>query len=303
MKLLITGAVNWTEDDLDDVRKLGHDIIFIEDESIPLIQQNIQCKDIEGVICNGLFLYNSIENFINLKFIQLTSAGYDRVPLEYIKNYNIKIFNAKDVYSIPMAEFVINGILQLYKYSSFFYENKKKKEWRKCRKILELLNKKICIVGCGNVGKECAKKFKAFDCVVEGVDLYPIQSEYFDFVYDLCELDMLLKRSDVVVLTLPLTNDTENLINKNRLNKMKENSILVNVSRGKIVDQEALIEILNRKQIFGAILDVFENEPLNKESKLWELENVILTPHNSFIGEGNRERLKKYIFNNLYKLE
>ena len=303
MKLLITGAINWTEKDLTDIKNIGYEVQFIQDERIPLIQQNILVEKIEGVICNGLFLYNDIKDFHNLKFIQLTSAGYDRVPLDYINKKNIKVFNANNVYNIPIAEFVINGILQLYKYSSFFYENKKKKEWKKCRNLMELYNKRICIVGCGNIGKECAKRFKAFGCYVEGVDLNHIKSKYFNFIHSVDKLDELLECCDIVIITLPLTNETKRIINATRLNKMRPSCIFVNVSRGEIVDQEALIKILDDKQIFGAVLDVFDNEYLDKKNKLWNLENVILSPHNSFVGEGNMNRLKKIIFANLQKLK
>ena len=85
MKLLVTGAIQWTKEQLDYLVELGHEVIYVQDERISLKEQNIDIKEVEGVICNGLFLYNNIEDFINLKYIQLTSAGLDRVPLEYIK--------------------------------------------------------------------------------------------------------------------------------------------------------------------------------------------------------------------------
>ena len=218
--------------------------------------------------------------------------------MEYIKENNITIFNARGVYSVPMAEFAVCGVLDLYKNTSFFYENKKDKKWEKCRTLQELTDKNVLIVGCGSVGIECAKKFKAFGCNIEGVDLYPQESIYFDKIHHLDELDDVLIRNDIIVLTLPLTNKTMNLFDKNRFLKMKESALLVNISRGKVINQNDLIDILNEKRIYGAVLDVFENEPLEKESLLWDLKNVVLTPHNSFVGENNRKRLQEVITHN-----
>lgn len=297
MRLLISGAISWTEKQVRELEALGHVITYIQDERIPLRTQEIDEENIDGVICNSLFLYNNISEFKNLKYIQLTSAGFDRVPLDYIKEHNIKIYNARGVYSKPMAEFALSGVLQLYKKSYHFFENQKKHIWKKYRDIIELADKSVCIIGCGSVGKECAKRFKAFECKVYGVDLYPKEDDIFDKIFHLNELEIILPQSDVVVLTLPLTEKTKYLINEYRLGLLKRDAILVNIARGKIVDTEALIAKL--PDLGGAVLDVFEEEPLSSDSLLWRVENVIITPHNSFTGEGNRNRLQKLILHNM----
>ena len=111
-------------------------------------------------------------------------------------------------------------------------------------------------------------------------------------------LNETLVKSDIVVLTLPLTEKTKYLMNEERLRKMKQGSILVNIARGAIVDTVALIKALENK-ISGAVLDVFEEEPLDDNNPLWSMDNVILTPHNSFVGDGNRQRMTDIIINNL----
>ena len=131
-----------------------------------------------------------------------------------------------------------------------------------------------------------------------GVDLVKRQDEAFGSVYSIDELDKALNIADVVVLTLPLTEATKGLFNGDRFLAMKSGSVLVNISRGAIVEEKALIEALKDK-LFGAVLDVFEEEPLGESSELWELENVIVTPHNSFVGENNTNRLTKIILDNL----
>lgn len=297
MKLLLTGAIQWPQERIDILKSLGHQVLYIQDERIPLSQHGIDVTSIEGVVCNGLFLYNDISEFQKLSYIQLTSAGYDRVPLDYIKEHHIELFNAKGVYSIPMAEFAVLGVLQLYKQAKFFFKNQQNKVWEKCRNIIELYGKKVAVVGCGNVGQECAKRFKAFGCQTIGVDLYPYESRDFDDMFGLDKLDTVLPDCDIVVLTLPLTDATKHLFDDARLRLLKSDAVLVNISRGAVINTEALIRML--PNIGGAVLDVFENEPLRQESLLWNFENVIITPHNSFVGEGNSERLWNIILRNL----
>lgn len=295
MKLLITGAWKCTSKQLNQIETMGHSVVFMQNE-----KDELPCsyEEVEGVICNGLFLHHSIEKFTSLRYIQLTSAGFDRVPMDYVQAHGIAIHNARGVYSIPMAEFAISGVLQLYKQSRFFYENQKKSVWEKHRGVLELFGKTVCIVGCGNVGKECAKRFQVFGCKVIGVDLYPREDNAYEKIYSLASLDEALLQSDVVVLTLPLTEETRYMMNEQRFAKMKNGSVLVNIARGAVVDEQALLKALDEK-LLGAVLDVFEEEPLLSNNPMWERGNVIVTPHNSFVGDGNAERLKKAILSSL----
>ena len=294
MNLLVTGAWSDGKNCISELEAMGHNVTFMQYEKDAL---PCNYEWVEGVICNGLFLSHPIEKFTNLKYIQLTSAGFDRVDMNYVKAHNIEIHNARGVYSIPMAEFAICGVLQLYKQAAFFRENQKQHLWEKHRGLLELAGKKVLIVGCGSVGNECAKRFKAFDCRVTGVDLIPREDSLYSEMLPLDKLDNALKQADIVVLTLPLTEQTNYLIDNSKLSLMKDGATLVNIARGAIVDTQALLNHIDR--FTGALLDVFEEEPLNENSPLWDKPNIILTPHNSFVGEGNGERLKEIITENL----
>lgn len=298
MKLILTGAYKYTNEQIEHLESLGFDIVYVPDEREPL---RVDVSDIDAVICNGLFLYNSIEKFTNLKYIQLTSAGLDRVPIDYIKDHNIQLHNARGVYSVPMAEFALCGVLQLIKQSRFFYNNQKKHIWEKHRGLTELIDKTVCIVGAGSIGNEIAKRFKSFDANVIGVDLFPADNDNFSKVYSLNSLDEVLPQSDIIILALPLTNENEEFFNEEKFSLSKENAILVNISRGRLVNQKDLINAIQTKKISGAVLDVFEEEPLDDDSPLWDFENVILTPHNSFVGENNSKRMFDIITNNLKK--
>lgn len=294
MNLLITGAWNDGKNCMDEIKAMGHQVVFMqyEKDALPCAYDWV-----EGVVCNGLFLSHPIENFSNLRYIQLTSAGFDRVDMSYVTAHGIEIHNARGVYSIPMAEFALCGVLQLYKQAAFFRENQRQHLWEKHRGLSELCGKQVLIVGCGSVGNECAKRFAAFGCRVTGVDLFPREDSLYKAILPLEGINEALKLADVIVLTLPLTEQTKHLINDERLGLLKPTAVLVNIARGAIVDTEALLRYIDH--IGGAVLDVFEEEPLTETSLLWDKENVILTPHNSFVGEGSLERLKKVVIANL----
>lgn len=294
MNLLITGAWSEAKKNISALEKLGHKVEFLQYE-----KDKLPCshKWVEGVICNGLFLHHQIEQFSDLKYIQLTSMGFDRVPMQYVLDNNIAIHNAKGVYSVPMAEYTVAMILNLYKRIPFFADNQKKCQWEKSRDLLELNQKKVCIVGCGNVGTECAKRFQAFGCKVIGVDICLRKDPYYDQMVKIEQLDEILTISDIIVLTLPLTAETKHLMDNNKFEVLKKGAILVNISRGGIIDTDALKR--NIDNLSGVILDVFETEPLKANDALWNIDKVIITPHNSFVGEYNAERLEKVIFDNL----
>ena len=297
MNLLVTGAWSDGKNCITELEAMGHTVVFMQYE-----KDELPCSYewVEGVVCNGLFLSHPIGKFTNLRYIQLTSAGFDRVDMDYVKAHGIEIHNARGVYSIPMAEFALCGVLQIYKQAAFFRENQKRHLWEKHRGLLELAGKKVLIVGCGSVGNECAKRFAAFGCEVTGVDLYPREDSLYSKILPLDKLDDMLITADIVVLTLPLSEQTRHLMNDNKLSLLKDGAVLVNIARGAIVDTEALIKHIDR--LGGAVLDVFEEEPLIDNSPLWDKPNVILTPHNSFVGDNVNNRLKNLILNNLWRV-
>lgn len=296
MNLLITGAWPDAKVHIPELEALGHAVVFLQQE-----RDELPCDPtwVEGVVCNFLFLHHPIGQFPNLRFIQLTSAGYDRVDMDYVRAHNIEIHNAKGVYSIPMAEFAVAGVLQLYKQSRFFYENQKAHRWEKHRGLLELWGKTVTIVGCGSVGTECAKRFKAFGCRVIGVNRTVREDAVYEAVLPMDRLDELLPETDILILAVALTPETTHLMNRRRLGLLPGNAVVVNVSRGAVVDETSLRELLLSGNLSGAILDVFENEPLPESDPLWDAPNLIATPHNSFVGEYNAERLDSVIAVNL----
>ena len=143
MKVLVCGCVKWTNDFFVKL-KSKFDVTFVQDERIPLYKQNINPSIFNIVICNGLFLYNDVKDFSSLKTVHLTSVGFDRVPMDYFNAHDIKVFNARGVYSIPMAEYAVFGVLSLYKKGKEFYKNQQLCKWVKQRDVLELFGKTVC---------------------------------------------------------------------------------------------------------------------------------------------------------------
>ncbi len=295
MELLVTGALKLSEEELFAFKNIAGNVVFLPDERP---ETDIDVSNFECVICNSLFVNNDIDKFKSLKYIQLTSAGTDRIPMEKVTNKGITLHTARGVYSVPMAEWALCKALEHCKKSRFFVENQKLKKWEKNRSLTELCGKNVCIVGFGSIGTECGKRFSAFGCNVTAVDIFPVESPYINSYFNVSSLKDAIKDADVIVLTLPLTSITKGLFNKDVLMCLKEGSLLINIARGGLIDQKALEYVLAQGKVYAA-LDVFEAEPLCEDSPLWEMENVSISPHNSFVSDGNDKRLKNLIFENL----
>lgn len=295
MNLLITGAWQQAKDYIDIIEKQGHQVVFLQFE-----KDELPCgyEWVEGIIGNGIFLSHPIEKFTNLKYIQLTSAGFDRVPMQYVKKHEITINNARGAYSTPMAEYALAGVLALYKSQKFFTKKQNEHKWEKKRDLRELAGQNVCILGCGSVGTECARRFEAMDCIIYGIDTMVREHKNYFCIYHLNDIKEVLSKSDIVIVTLPLTEETKHMFNKNLFEAMKPGAVIVNIARGALFEPDDLITALETK-LYGAVLDVFEEEPLNENSPLWDMENVVITPHNSFVGDGNAYRMSKVIVENL----
>lgn len=299
MNLLLTGCFNYTEQQMDILRSLGFSVYFMQQEKDEL---PLPAAEIDAIVCNGLFLSHDIDSFKRLKFIQLTSAGFDRIPVDKIRTRNISLFNAKGVYSIPMAEWTIFRILEHYKKGWFFKKEQNNCRWTKNRDLREVTGIKVAIIGAGSVGQEVAKRFKVFGAATTGFDIHTNETEGFQHMRLTESLKEYVSEFDVIVVTAPLLQSTRGLISREILLKMKENAMLINISRGGLIDQKALIDIFSiRKDLFAA-LDVFEEEPLLSSSPLWLMDNVAISPHNSFVSNGNNMRMFNMIYTNLKNL-
>ena len=295
MNLLITGAWRNAVQYCDTLKENAHQIIYMQNESDAL-----PCDPawVEGVVCNGLFLYHDVQAFTSLRYVQLTSAGYDRVPVDELLQRGVTLKNARGVYSIPMAEHAVAAALYFYRNLRFFADNQQNHTWQKDRDLRELNGATVCVIGCGSVGAECAKRFAAFGCEVLGLDIDTAPKDFFRQIHPIDALNDILGAADVVVLTLPLTEKTKGLVDEAFLHSLKDGCLLINIARGGIVCTDALITALSKRRICAA-LDVFEEEPLCGDSPLWSMENVLITPHNSFVSDKTADRLARLILSGL----
>ncbi len=296
MNIVIAGNTGLTETDLKSIFKTSEDKFYFcsdEDTEIPIAE-----KDVDAIVCNWFFKYHELSKFSNLKYIQLLSAGYNGIDPEEVRGKSIALYNAKNIYSIPISEFVLGTILAYYKKFDHFFRNKANHKWEKIRQLPELHDKKVLIVGTGSIGTEIAKRMKGFTDFVFGCNRTVVKKEFFTDIFPLSNLLDIIPEMDIIILSIALTRETFHLIDETMINKMKRGTLIVNISRGSIIDQNPLINSLSKDEIGGAILDVFEEEPLDEKNPLWDMENVLITPHNAFASERNTERIKKMILAN-----
>jgi len=220
-----------------------------------------------------------------LKWVHLGSAGIEQSLFPEILKSKTIITNASGIHAGPVSEFVMGMILYFSKQflgCEKFKSNQKWAQWELAKKTIQLKNKTIGIIGFGEIGKSIAQKAKAFDMKVIATRRLQKKIEnkkIVDELIPLSELTYLLKNSDYIVVACPLTPLTNGMISKAELGKMKSSAFIINIARGAIIDESALIHALKENKIAGAGLDVFENEPLDKDSPLFELDNVFLSPH------------------------
>ena len=221
----------------------------------------------------------------NLKWIHVGLAGVEKSLFPELISSRILLTSSKGIHSTTVAELILGMILAFAKGILISFNCQKKKVWgfeEVSSNKFDLDGKILGIVGLGSIGLEAAKRGKALGMIVYGMKNKIKKGEkikYVDKIFPKSRLNQLLKKSDFVVLALPYTPETYHLIGENELNQMKRTAFLINTARGPIVDEEALTKALGEKKIAGAGLDVFEIEPLPSESKLWDFDNVILTPH------------------------
>ncbi|MFW6269623.1 MAG: D-2-hydroxyacid dehydrogenase [Bacillota bacterium] len=264
-----------------------------EAEIIAKNRKDITEKEIEQAeIIYGIPTKAQIKKAKNLKWLQLESAGADRfVDENMYQNQDVILTNSSGVYGLPIAEHVLGMILafnkNLHKYSRQQTENK----WEELPAGKDFYGSVTGVIGLGDIGNELARKAYTLGSKVLAVKNNPENKpEYIEKLWGQDGIDSLLKKSDFVVVALPLTNETREIIDKSRIKQMKRDAFLVNIGRGELIEQEALITALKEGWIAGAGLDVTTPEPLPEDNPLWNLDNVILTPHVSGLSPSNKYR-------------
>ncbi|KAF0225514.1 MAG: Phosphoglycerate dehydrogenase [Erysipelotrichaceae bacterium] len=250
---------------------------------------------IYGRIPIALHPYNA---FTNLKFIQLSLAGYDSMPIQKWLSDGKLISNAKGVFSAPIAEMTVMHILMAIKLQPEFAAQQKAHVWKR-HEVREMGFLKILFLGTGSIAAETALRLKPFGLLLIGLNTNGREVEPFNVTGKMSEVHEYLRSADIVINTLPYSPETHHLMNEAFFETLKSGAIIANVGRGKTVDEVALLKALRSDQISFAYLDVFESEPLDANSPLWDHPKVMITPHNSNSGQLTKERNYTNFINNI----
>ncbi len=221
------------------------------------------------ILLAGQFTKEMFASARELRWVQATSAGVDRFLFPEFVASEVILTSARGVYSSPCSDHVLAVILSFARGFNRFARLQTAHKWQKLE-MDELQGKTIGIIGLGTIGREIERKAKCFGMNVLAVSRKTNNSS---------NLATLLEQSDFVVLSLPLTRETMGLIGHENLSRMKETAFLINIGRGQLIKEKELVTALREGKIAGAALDVFEQEPLPSGSELWDMENVIITPH------------------------
>ena len=244
------------------------------------------------LVVSGLWQNGLLDRAPRLRFIQAIGAGTDQFPRDELARRDIRLASARGVNARAVAEHAMALILALSRRLPEARDNQVRRVWRQMIGDLsqredELGGKTLLVVGIGDIGGRLARLAKAFDMRVLGLRRDPsLGPGAADAVHPMSALKSLLAEADFVALTCPLTPETEKLIDAEALARMNPAAYLVNVARGRVVEEMALVEALAARRIAGAALDVTIEEPLPSNSPLWAMEHVLITPHTA--GETRR---------------
>lgn len=232
------------------------------------------------------------------RWFHTCTAGYDNPFFQTLLDRGVTLTNSPGLHARPMAEWVFGAILAQAKNSVAHQASQRRHEWRRERSD-ELTGRTVGIVGLGGIGLEVARLAKAFEMRVMGTKRRLIEHDQVDVVLPPERLHELLAESDYVVLAAPLTDATRGMMGRAEYAAMKTSATLINVARGGLIDEPALIEALHEGQIAGAALDVAAEEPLPPDAALWEARNCVVTPHISQGSPHSLGRTTEHFLENL----
>lgn len=302
MKIVITDASTVTGGDLsfDIFSQFGQ--VEIYDLTAPEELPG-RIKDADIVLCNKTpMTAEAMNDARNLKYIGLFATGFNNIDLEYTHLKGITVCNVPGYSTEAVAQHTFALILELLCRVSDYNETVKQGDWVKSRTfsyfpipLYELNGKTLGLVGMGSIGSRVADIALAFGMKV----LVYKRSKTEDSRVTQVSLDELLHNSDIVSLHCPLNKDSENMMNKDAFDKMKDGTVFINTARGGLVDEVALRDALVSKKLMGAGLDVLRQEPMNKDCPLLGVENCIITPHIAWAGLETRKRLMDIVASNI----
>jgi phosphoglycerate dehydrogenase-like enzyme len=264
----------------------GFVTIPVEGKTTPEERQIEAVKDADFIMWFSARMTDRVlRSATKTRLVQGLSAGYDSVNLKLLRELNIPCANNGGANSWAVADHAVLAMLTLYRRMPAADRATREGRWREAidgTNTFEMANKVVGVMGFGNIGQKVARRVQAFDATVQYYDKFPLKPEREqELKVKRVSLEELFRTSDIITCHAPLTNDTRHVVNRQRLGTMKPTAILINTSRGEVVDEAALYEALKEKRIAGAGLDVFEKEPVDPGNPLLKLENVVASPHSA----------------------
>ena len=281
--------------------------LFVDDPDLTVAQR----EEIEiaygspDLVRMGAFrhFFDLIEALPNLRWVHLGFAGIDNPRFGAMLDRGVRLSNSPGAAAEPIAHTAMAGLLSLARRLPYYQALQRDRRWGHLpveSHPKDISGQTLVVYGLGTIGGELARLARAFGMYVIGVRRSPrTGQDQADEVVHPDALDAVLPRADWLAVTANLTSETRGAIDARRLALLPEGAHVINVARGRIIDESALVEALRSNRIAGAYLDVFKTEPLPAESPLWDMPNVIITPHAAWTGKGNFERARLIFLNNL----
>lgn len=284
---------------------------YVADHTAPIVRTPAQEKAWHALLAQADILFDfdraTVDRLAqlapNLKWLQATSAGIGQlVKKAGLVETSIIFTTASGVHAVPLAEYCLTAMLMFTKLAFHLMAEKERKHWeRYCAG--QLRGQTVAVIGLGQVGREVARLARAVGMSVTGVkrtlEGFSAADVHVDQLYALTDLHAMLADADFVVLIVPHTAETEGLIGARELAAMKRGAVLINIARGDVVDEAALIEALQSGHLGGAALDVFTVEPLPADSPLWTMPNVLISPHSASTAGNENEKIVALFCDNL----
>ena len=268
-------------------------------------QTQDRVKDVDIVLTNKVVINSSQMDNSSMKLICITATGMNNVDLQYAKQKNIAVKNVAGYSSSSVAQVAFSMIFHFVTKLDYYKSYVDNGNWQKSpifthidKPFYELDNKRVGVIGLGDIGRNFARKAKAFDCEVV---YYSTSGKNSNSEYKRVELDELLSTSDIISIHCPLNENTQDLLNYENMSKMKDKAILLNLGRGGIINEEDLAKILDEKEIYAGI-DVVSKEPILEDNPLLKVENkqrLLLTPHIGWASIEARTRLLEMVADNI----
>lgn len=286
LKVLLIPALD--DSNIELIKKSCSDMNLLKVNKEDLTQEMIDEADV--IVGNPPRQFNL--NRPTLKALLLNSAGNDQFLLPNILNRQTLLTNASGSYGHAICEHMMGMILSFNKNLRFYYDRQKEARWTPLFIGREIYGSNILLLGVGDIGTEFAKVLKVLGANVTGLRNSYKEHPNCDEIITSKELHDVLPKMDYIITSLPATNATFHMLSHDEFSLMKEDVVVCNVGRGSVIDTYALLEALDNKSIGGALLDVFEEEPLPADSPLWKNPRVMITPHCS--GEYHWKSVQDY---------